>query len=129
MRKWVAVIVGMVALTNSVVSLAEASVGQQMKTIASHYGAALKADTAEVFERELAAMRAAALKAQQEIPAKLKKEGPDSAKIQDYHHGMQILIEDIDRASALAASGKMPEAKKSAEEFKTVRNEYHKKYR
>ncbi|MDN0124826.1 cytochrome b562 [Yersinia aleksiciae] len=106
-----------------------ASVADNMDTIAENYGKVLKADSTEVIKQGLAAMRVAALDAQKGIPTKLKSKGEESAEMKDFRHGLDLLIGQIDGALALANQDKLDDAKKAAQDFKTTRNTFHKKYR
>jgi len=46
-----------------------------------------------------------------------------------YIDGMQKLAAATDKAAALAAAGKLDEARAALEQIKAVRNEFHKKMR
>ncbi len=104
-------------------------VAGHMDTLAENYGLVLKADSPQSMAQGLQAMRVAVQAAQQGIPSKLEGKSPDSPEVQDYRHGLMLLLGQIDQAIALAEEGKLTEAKALAQEFKQTRDTYHKKYR
>lgn len=128
MNKSVLALAGLVMMAGSALAQA-ASVGENMNIINQSYRQAQQANTAQEFKQALTTMRAAAEAAQAETPSKLQGQASDSADMQGYRQGLDTLIGEIDKASALAESGQLDQAKAEAKQMLQTRDINHKKYR
>ncbi|WP_316673296.1 cytochrome b562 [uncultured Tolumonas sp.] len=106
-------------------AFAAIDVGDAMKEMGKSYRLVMKDTDAASLKKDLASLRAAAVKAQSGVPGNMKKDAADSANRKTFTAGMTEFINQVDVASKLADEGKVPEAKAEAAKLKDLMKEYH----
>ncbi len=129
LKGYLALMALVVISTSYSTQAAETDVEKFMDVIASNYRTALKTSSQQEFQQALDSMKAAALDAQKGTPEKLKHEPADSANMQDYRHGLDILISQIEAAKQVADSGNFKQAQQDINALKKTRDNYHRKYK
>lgn len=128
MKKIIAsVLLSSVVLLNQQVMAA--SLGADMWALSRHYKAFNKADNGQDALKSLDAMRNAAKDAKLTVPKKLKALPQDDAQVLMYQAGLDTLIAELDKASALVQVNQLEQAKLEAQNILTIRDENHQKFK
>lgn len=118
----------LVGSTLSITSQA-ADLEGDMQSLADGYGIVMQTTSTTEMQQALKQMRAAAQDAKQTTPSSLAGQPADSQEMQEYRHGFDQLISQIDVTDQLAGQGKLQAAQQAAKQLAVIRNEYHRKFR
>lgn len=100
-----------------------------MKTLAKSTKAFAEAKDAANAKQQLVVMREAAVSSKQSLPHKLEGLPSESEKVKEYQAGLDQLVAEIDKVTALVEQGQLDQAKTEAMNLVKIRNENHKKFR
>lgn len=100
-----------------------------MKTLAKSTKAFAEAKDAANAKQQLVVMREAAVSSKQSLPHKLEGLPSESEKVKEYQAGLDQLVAEIDKVTALVEHGQLDQAKTEAMNLVKIRNENHKKFR
>ena len=100
-----------------------------MKTLAKSTKAFAEAKDAANAKQQLVVMREVAVSSKQSLPHKLEGLPSESEKVKEYQAGLDQLVAEIDKVTALVEHGQLDQAKTEAMNLVKIRNENHKKFR
>lgn len=108
-------------------AFAAVDVGDAMKEMSKSYRLVMKDSDAAGLKKDLATLKAAAIKAQSGVPGNIKDKSEGSDERKTFAEGMQKFIDQVDVTSKLVDEGKVPEAKAEAAKLKDLMKVYHSK--
>lgn len=114
-------------LGSSAVSAADLEMN--MKTLAKSTKAFAEAKDTDNAKQQLVVMREAAVSSKQYLPHKLEGLPSENVQVKEYQAGLDQLVAEIDKVTALVEQGQLDLAKTEAINLVTIRNENHKKFR
>ena len=114
-------------LGSSAVSAADLETN--MKPLAKSTKAFAEAKDTDNAKQQLVVMREAAVSSKQYLPHKLEGLPKENVKVKEYQAGLDQLVAEIDKVTALVEQGQLDQAKTEAINLVTIRNESHKKFR
>jgi len=100
-----------------------------MKTLAKSTKAFAEAKDTANAKQQLVVMREAAVSSKQYLPHKLEGLPSGNVQVKEYQAGLDQLVAEIDKVTALVEQGKLDQAKTEAMNLVKIRNENHKKFR
>lgn len=110
------------------VNFAQATLGDEMKAIASKIGTVLNATDSKTMVSDLEFIREHALAAKDFKPKKLSSEADNSPSVLDYEKGINEFVAQVDETIKVAKTGDLEAAKETAKSLISIRNIYHGKY-
>ncbi|EEY75764.1 Soluble cytochrome b562 [compost metagenome] len=100
-----------------------------MKTLAKSTKGFAEAKDAANAKQQLVVMREAAVSSKQYLPHKLEGLPSGNVQVKEYQSGLDQLVAEIDKVTALVEHGQLDQAKTEAMNLVKIRNENHKKFR
>ncbi|VAX42883.1 Soluble cytochrome b562 precursor [Acinetobacter calcoaceticus] len=100
-----------------------------MKTLAKSTKVFAETKDAANAKQQLVVMREAAVSSKQYLPHKLEGLPSENVQIKEYQAGLDQLVAEIDKVTALVEHGQLDQAKTEAMNLVKIRNENHKKFR
>ncbi len=99
-----------------------------MESLADNYAVFEKSNTQDDALNALNTMRSAAVDSKKYLPHSLENKASDDLAVQGYQAGLDQLVVEIDKVTALVKQDKLDQAKVEAQTLLKIRDENHKKY-